>query len=857
MENKNKHTTLALILGTIALSACAPVTPDAGSSSTVPSSESEVSESASSESLPEIDIPDGSLSYLKGKFYGGGGTLSLDEKVLKWEGDAKLTLTPTGVDTFTLGTLEDVSTLKQVPAVYFDGAYNNGVTYCLYADVIDDGFVHLDKKVDDVYENVATFQPDISEYAGTYSAYGDGSSYNYYEIIDPNFDPDRDSYPMARCYPYYGSFSEEQSWYALARIRTSDDDTPYYTVEFYDSDDYGFDEYQLVKKESGLELYDPSSDYTWYQSDAGAFNGLTLFDGANKESVSVTLDVTEGTISFGDKEGTYEVGFDDQGMFVKATFEAESAKLRLCDHYLIHEANGNTTVYPIDVSDELEGSFTDKTNTVSFAMDWDTWDYVLKWNGEAVDYTYVVANNRKSLSFSVNGVNYIVSPDKGSVSVRVSSGNNVNYFINGDRYDALFRDSFFAHDKANDFTLRIDSDFNYALGKESGKAVYSYWHGDKSPALILEGTSGNKKLNPIQEDIGYFALSSDKDDDVVLYSGAILDKVYGTYSSDGKDTFILSSDSITYKGSYYDYEFAPAYQSGLGTYNFGINSKLGAFEHNLAGCIYSDKISLVSKDIFAEIAGTYSLYGAYGIENIKITEDGDLSLDTLNSAGDGLDKDVSYTYQIITTGGNDVAVLGFPYNGLTVFLYVYEDHVTVAGLDYYKEEITNTWGVYLDESTSSILYLNDNKLYYNGKAVTINSKTRLGSNLVYDTNVGIVTLSASDDGASAIIISDGSVASLTRKFAFTDYSKFIGEYTANDTTVKFEKTTTSYQATIGSGSPIGLGSMVFVLKDGKVAIQIPNLFEKYYLILDDSTGNVTCEYEGSSIPPAPPLPPTL
>lgn len=850
MEKKNKVLALALALGAIALSACAGANQDSSSSS--PSSTDDSSESSAS--LPDIDIEDGALSYLKGKFYGGGGSITVDEKTLKWEGDSDLSLKPTGVDVFTLGSLADESTLKQVPAVYFDASYNNGVSYCLYADVVSDGFVHLDKKVGDIYETIATFQPDIGKYAGTYSSFGDGSEYNYYEVIDPNFDPDRDAYPMGRCYPYYGSFTNEQQWYVLARIRANEDDEAYYTVEFYDSDDYGYDEYQIVKGTSGFELYDPVYDYTCYYSDEGAFNGLTLFDDDTKESVSVTLDVGEKTITFGEKSGTYAVDFDDQGLLLKATFGDEVANLHLGDLYLTYEANGTTKVYPVDVTTDLEGTFTDKVNTVSFGYDRDKWDYAVSWNNEAVDYTYVVANNRKSLSFSVDGVNYVVSPDKGEVSVRVSSGDNVSYFINGERYDALFNDSFIAHDKKNSFALRVDSSFNYALGSESGKALYSYWHGDKLPSLILEGSADNKKLNIVQEGIGYFSLSSDNSEDVVLYSQAVLDEVYGTYSSDGKDTFVINSDVISYKGSYYDYEFAPAFQSKLGTYNFGISSKLGDFEHNLNGCIYSDELSLVSKDIFGKIAGTYSLYGTYGIENIKLTADGDLTLDTLNEAGDGLDKDVPYTYQIITTDGNEIALLGFPYNGLTVFLYVYEDHVMIAGLNYYREEITNTWGVYLDETSSNILYANNASLYYNGTAVTINSTIKLGSSLVYDTSVGIITISAGDDGGSAVINNNGVVTSLTRKYVFTDYAKFVGEYTANDTAVKFEKTTTSYQATIGEGSPIDLSSLFFVLKDGNVAIQISTIFEKYYLILDESTGTVTCEYGGSSIPPAPPIP---
>ena len=824
-----------------------PPPPDTGSSS----------DGASSESLPEITIPDDSLSYLKGKFYGGGGTLTIDGKSLKWEGDSTLSLKPTSVDTIVLGSLLDTtSTKKEVTAIYFDAAYNDGVSYCVYADVLDDGYLHLTKKNGDKYETIATFQPDLAKYAGCYSAWGDGNVYNYYEIVDSSFDADRNVYPMTRYYPGASMWSGEQNWYFIGRIRSDSDDNIYYTLEFYDSDDYGYGEYEALASDTGLEIYDLTWEMTAYYADAGAFNCLSLFDGATKSNISVSVDVDAKTIDFGDKSGTYEIAYDDSGMYLNVTFSSESAKLRLKNRHLLYEANGVTTIYPISAVDELEGAYTNGVNTVSAEFDYDdNDDYVLKtvkWNGEAVEYAFVIENNRKSISFTSGGVNYIISPDKGSSSVRVNAGGTVSYYINGERYDALFQDSFVAHDKDHDYTLSVNNDFSYTLNGNKGSAVYSYKHGDKFPSLTLTDTSGTKTLNLVQEDIGLFSLA-DGSDAATLYSQTVLDKVYGTYSSNSKDSFVINSDSITYAGVHYDYEFAPSFQEKLGYYYFGVSSSLGDFESNLAGCVYSDKISFVSKDIFGKIAGTYSLYGKYGIENIKMSEDGVLTLDTANEAGDGLDRDVEYSYQIITTGDKELAVLGFPYGDYTILIYIYEDYATIAGLNYYKENITLTWGVYLDEAGENILYADGNKLYYNGSEVSIYSKSSLGSNLVYDTDQGIIAISADDDGASATIISDGSVTTLTRKYNFTDYSKFVGEYTANDTAVVFSKTTTSYEATIGD-TKVSFDSMKFVLRDGKVAIEIPYLSAKYYLVIDPSTGAVTCDYEAGSIPVPPPLP---
>ncbi len=777
MKNKNRILALAALLagGVSALAGCDTKT-------------------SSDESFEPL--PDGALSYLKGTFYGGGGTLIVGEDKLTLDGENALSLFPTSVGTYSLSdkTTSQEPMSEEIMAVYFDAAHNGGTSYCLYADVLGDGFLHLSKKVGDGYEAIASFQPNVSKYAAPYSADGGGSEYNFYYCLDSDFDFKRDAYPFPAYHPYSASYSIEQGWYALSRIRLDSDKEVYYTIEFFDSDDYGWGEYQLVVGEDGYELYDREYEYAVYYADVGAFHNLTLFDDETKNSVQTTLNTTEKTFSFGDKSGNYTV----------------------------------------------------------------TYEYGLKWNGQDVSYTYVTRNNRKSLSFAVDGEDYVLSPDKGLVSVHLLKGEEESYFINAERFDALFTDTFVAHDESNDFTLRIDGDFHYTLKGESGDVVYQYDHGDKYPSLVFQGSADNKMLYLSQEDIGLYKLTGEGSKDVILYSQQVLDKVYGQYSSNGKDSLVINADSLMYNGKYYDYQFAPSFSEGLGIYYFGISSSLGDFVSNLLGCVYNDDTSFVSKDIFTEIAGTYSLYGKYGIENIKFTTDGDLFLDTVNEAGDGLDTNVPYEYQIITVDNYDgnIAVVGFYYGGYTIFIYAYADYVKIVDLNYYENSIVNTWGVYVDAASENILYVNDNKLYWNGSSLTINSKTETDSGLVYDTSAGTIVFNVGDDDAYATVIDGGVATSLTRKYKFPDYDKFVGEYSANSTTVKFNKTETSYQATIGSGSAMSLSDLVFVLKDGKVAIQIPSFFDKYYLIMDDSTNTVSCEYVAGTLPPLPPAPPS-
>lgn len=835
---------MALTLGALALASCGGEQ-QSSNSSTTSSTNSDNSDSLiSSSTLPSPNISDESLSYLKGTYFGKDGSLTLNKDALTLTGKKELKLIPSKVATAkTSYSVGDITVGFDTLAVYFEADYNNGTEYRLYADVKNDGFVHLEEKDGETYVTIATFQPNVSKYAGPISYDGSGDVYNTYYIFDGEFDFDRDVYPVA--FTGNGFWSYEQSWYALSRIRLNPDNQPLYTLEFYDADDYGYDELQLAVQDGKNALLDNEGTPS-FVSDAGAFRSLSLFDG--EKNVTLTSDPEEKTIEFLGVSGTYVTGLDERGFYLKATLGEKEATLRLCNRYLSFTTDEGEKIYSLDEISPLIGEFTDKKDTYSFEED-EEGNHILLWNGTQVAYQYVIARKRKALSFNVGENVYIAAPDKENSSLYLSKNGEDNYFINDTLYGPLFSDTFLAHDKENNFSIVIDEDFAYTYKTTSGKAAYRYWHGDKYPSIDLEG---GLNISIKQQEAGYFILK-DGEKEITLYNQATLNKVFGDYSSNGQDTLHFDASSLTYEGNHYDYEFMPFYYKGMGVYLFAISSEFGYFESNLAGCLYDDTHSFVKTSVFADIAGTYSAYGDYGIENITFKENGKLYLDTVNDAQSGLLRDQPFDYMIMTrenTNG-EKAFLTFTYKNNSIFIYFFEERVTIMGLDYYEQTTALSWGTYVDESMTHALFVQDGNVYYDGDAVTINSKTKTETTITMDTSKGTLVLSKEDDNWSATL--DG--VSFERKLSFEDYKKFAGEYSANDTAITLKKDGISYAITLGETN-LSISNVTMVIKDEKLAMKIPSGFDHYYLSLDLATDEVTASFESGGLlpPPPPPLP---
>lgn len=793
------------------------------------------------EDVPTINEDE--LSYLKGVFFGKEGTLTLTKEKMTLEGKSELSLVPTEVGvaktTYKVGELlEEVD----VPAVYFDATFNGGKDYRLYADTEDDGFIHFEKKEGENYVDFALFQPDISAYAGPFSYDGSGDAYNIYDVLESDFDFERDTYPLGRMNAY--SWSQEQYWYAKAHLRTDKDGAAVYTVEFFDGDDWSWGEKEITVRDGKIVLLEDGSASDI--SDAGAFRSLSLFDG--EKEVSLVSDPDAKTITFGGESGAYTTGLDENGFYLKGTFGEKEKLFHLKHRSLSVIEDGKEKIYAYNDVTPLLGEFTDKKDTLKFAEK-EEGGYSLSWNGEEISFSFALVNSRKGLSFKVGSDSYLMAPDKEESSVYLSKNGVVSYFLNDALYGTLFSDTFIAKDEENEFALLVGKNFQYIHKGKEGQAVYSYWHGDKFPALLLET---GETLSIKQKEAGYFLLD-DGDKQITLYSGAILDAVYGEYSSDGVNTLTVDAYGMNFNGTKYAYTFKPYYDENLGIYYFGVDSKLGYFQSNLEGCFYSSKQSFVKKDLFASIAGVYSGYGKFGVENITFTKEGKLLLDLVNEKGDGLLKDVDTPYTIYTRAGGDgdKAFLTFIRGDLSVFLYFYNDSVKIAGQTYYEESITLSWGVYMDEAKEHLLYVKDNMVYKDGRSLTISESKKVGDTRVLSTSEGLLSFEKTNDGYEALL--DG--VKYTRALSFLDYQKFVGTYDVNNTKLIVERTPLSYKVRVGENGSDVFSSSTFVLKNGKVALKVPSFFDNYYLTLDGET--VTASYEAGSLPPPPPLPTSL
>ena len=181
----------------------------------------------------------------------------------------------------------------------------------------------------------------------------------------------------------------------------------------------------------------------------------------------------------------------------------------------------------------------------------------------------------------------------------------------------------------------------------------------------------------------------------------------------------------------------------------------------------------------------------------------------------------------------------------------YDDYVKIMGLNYYEQMTTLSWGTYVDESMTHALFVQDDKVYYDGEALTINSKAKTESTITMDTSKGTLVLTKGTDAWTATFDS----VNYERKLGFEDYKKFVGEYTANDTTLSVKRDGVSYAITIG-GTAVSFSSVTIVIKDNKLAMKIPSALDYFYLSLDAETGEVTATFESGGLlpPPPPPLP---
>ena len=816
------------------------------------------SSSTQSEPLPpppSIDEKD--FSDLKGTFVGKSGTLNLTNAGLSIEGKLNLDLIPTKAIKLdsVVTDKEGNETTYKIEALEFNSTYNE-FTYRAYIDLYGDGFFHLEKEVDGTFATLDTFMPEVGYLSGSYSSFGDSSASNVYDIIDHDFDFDKGVYPCSRYWPSIALYGPSNQFYYVSRTRIDTNNIKFpivVTMEMYDNDDYGYGEniVRAISDEKGTVGYRFGDDSTASVTDPGALNKQVLFDGTS--TVTLEMDVKNKNLTLGDISGVYSTFVDKQGMRVDVESGNITYSIRIGDHYVTVTNKDVTKVYAYNSVAELVGEFKKDGNTILISEGEKEGSLVTKYNGTEVDTTYVIHNNRKSLKFVVGSTVYIVSPDKLDTSVEVTSNGVKSFFINETLFRSYFVDTMVIHNKKANLSIKIDENLKASEGVNSGNLALSYWHGQRYPSLV--GKIGDKEITIklIQPNIGYYE---------VTYGGEVFDsfsmttlnKVFGTYSSNYKDRLELDIEKIVIDSKVLSYELKPIYQKGTGTYTFGIQVGEVVYENNLNGCFITSEKSYVKLDVFTSVFGTYSQYAKYGEENIKFL-DGKLTLDTVNSSNDGLDKDVEYNYLIMTAGDNSSkAVIAFEYTTneagekVYVYIYFYETYVTIVSQKYYKNGIYNSWGTYADESNSNVVYLQNDSIYYNGSLDSITSWKETEAGLVATSSTRTYTFK---DGKVSVKEGEATLE-LARKLTYTDFDKFVGKYTVGEKTFSFVKNEVVGYNLIDGSTKFDLTSMKITGENGKLTLIVSSFSAKYSLSIDLTTNEVTASYDAGLLPPPPP-----
>lgn len=816
------------------------------------------SSSTQSEPLPpppSIDEKD--FSDLKGTFVGKSGTLNLTNAGLSIEGKLNLDLIPTKAIKLdsVVTDKEGNETTYKIEALEFNSTYNE-FTYRAYIDLYGDGFFHLEKEVDGTFATLDTFMPEVGYLSGSYSSFGDSSASNVYDIIDHDFDFDKGVYPCSRYWPSIALYGPSNQFYYVSRTRIDTNNIKFpivVTMEMYDNDDYGYGEniVRAISDEKGTVGYRFGDDSTASVTDPGALNKQVLFDGTS--TVTLEMDVKNKNLTLGDISGVYSTFVDKQGMRVDVESGNITYSIRIGDHYVTVTNKDVTKVYAYNSVAELVGEFKKDGNTILISEGEKEGSLVTKYNGTEVDTTYVIHNNRKSLKFAIGSTVCIVSPDKLNTSVEVTSNGVKSFFINETLFRSYFVDTMVIHNKKANLSIKIDENLKATEGVYSGNLALSYWHGQRYPSLV--GKIGDKEITIklIQPNIGYYE---------VTYGGEVFDsfsmttlnKVFGTYSSNYKDRLELDIEKIVIDSKVLSYELKPIYQKGTGTYTFGIQVGEVVYENNLNGCFITSEKSYVKLDVFTSVFGTYSQYAKYGEENIKFL-DGKLTLDTVNSSNDGLDKDVEYNYLIMTAGDNSSkAVIAFEYTTneagekVYVYIYFYETYVTIVSQKYYKNGIYNSWGTYADESNSNVVYLQNDSIYYNGSLDSITSWKETEAGLVATSSTRTYTFK---DGKVSVKEGEATLE-LARKLTYTDFDKFVGKYTVGEKTFSFVKNEVVGYNLIDGSTKFDLTSMKITGENGKLTLIVSSFSAKYSLSIDLTTNEVTASYDAGLLPPPPP-----
>ena len=813
------------------------------------------------------------FGVLYGIFYGTSGILNISEKgttlsSFNYE-ETFFTLTATDIkDEQITSKVNDKDVKKTRKVVYF-GASKNSEDSRLYLSLDDKSTLVYETLDAGVYKKEASFMPSIEEFTGCYNSMNEWNEYNIGISLGNYYFEDFDSFKVMHglktniyLMNYYS-----KSYY----VQKGNTFTKY--LDIYDYvDDYLF--YSVT-----LDNSDPASTYLKGDDNGSLYADPTFLQGdyyADDGKISLALNVEEKKLTFNGLEtNSFEMKFDEKGSYAETTLGGKTVKLRANSVGLTYEEGNEVKLYVADTQTSLLGIYKNNDLTFEYYLD-DESNYKLKINDVDTSFSLSVIDDQLAIKTNYNSKDYTFSSYKPSVAIKIYTDNSMNYLLNEETFMDVFARSLISRVDSVSKDLVMNDQHKVTFNTKTSDWSFDFKSTDEYPSVKFTSDGSNYTLKLVDVSFLIFSLTKDGTSDVSYYfDKAVVLDTYGTFTKNSKKDITVDAKKINYFGKDYNYSILPYYNPGsfsyLVSYQIEVDGKkldlisqsseqLVEFEKGKDGLLYITS-SYISYSVYETMIGTYTYDGLYGDESFYLESNGKFYADKLNATNTGLEK-VEFQYQLSfrAVGTTNTPCIEFEYsNDTIVYLYKTASSLLAVNTKYVADYIYKYNGSYFNSDLSHSLYLDEDLVYVDGEAVTIDTYTKSGDTTVL--KGGSYTITFSTEAKKNKVKINNGTENIELSEETVDLSKFVGDYS-----IESEGVTTSFSF---SNEVIDVLTKVkryrFVVdgtqyvpivttKDGKLAVKTSVGFDTYYLT-KQADETIVASKEGGLVPPPPPPPP--
>ncbi len=472
----------------------------------------------------------------------------------------------------------------------------------------------------------------------------------------------------------------------------------------------------------------------------------TIFGDWEYDSYTFWADEDAKTVSINWGEDLeYVEGYDEYGAYVLV----DGAKYRGTSYGISVETAEGVEECPYfvfyDFSNLQWYSYISGNNSIAFVLGYDdeTWESEghIEIDGVKADDSYLTfIDNMVAIGAKVGQDEYFMMPYDGTDAVLVGKNEDASIYVNSNKlYD--FVGSFFDEEftvltvaeKEGNLTVKFKGlEFDASL-------VYSEDYG------IVVSFDEDGIIAPLNAEKNLFVAFFGETSFVFLFEKNSVLNALGEWTSGLIDATFNNDLSVVFAGLDMNMLGLIALQSSMG--DFAPGCVFGTQDVQFVAmiddvCTYIYELgeqgelnyisSFIRPEVFANFFGEFNYMGEYGKEKVSLSEEGVLTVTTMNEEKTGI-VDIEYVYDpfaYLDYYGDVTAGLTFYSNDIPVnIMYDGEGHCSIFNIVYLAKVFFDNQGLY-GSSAESNLYVVDNKVVYNGEKMAI---TALGTDSISGT----------------------------------------------------------------------------------------------------------------------------